>query len=73
MDKNKINQSTVRFLKGRYKKLSTKEIMKLAYKITKKYLMENQERLEKDAKLDKVLFEEAIYKEFLSVKILGAI
>jgi hypothetical protein len=72
MDKNKINQSTVRFLKGRYKKLSTKEIMELAYKITKKYLMENQERLEKDAKLDKVLFEEAIYKEFLSVKILGA-
>ena len=60
MEKNQINQSTVRWVKGKYKNLSEEEIIERASKITKKYLEKNKEKLEKQAKLDQVRFEEAI-------------
>jgi hypothetical protein len=69
MEKNQINQSTVRWLKRRFKDLSEAEIIERASRITNKYLKENQERLEKQDKLGRVRFEEAIDQEFLSLKI----
>ena len=65
MEKNQSNQSTVRWLKKRLKDLSEVEIIERANKITKKYLKENQAKLEKQVKLDQARFEEAIDKEFL--------
>jgi hypothetical protein len=69
MENYKINESTIRWLKRKYKNLSEAEIIELASKITNKYLKENLEKLEKQAKLDQVRFEEAIDQEFLSLKI----
>ena len=71
MEKNQINQSTVRWVKGKYKNLSEEEINERASKITKKHLEENKEKLKKQAKLDQALFEEAIDKEFLYLKLFG--
>ena len=71
MEKNQINQSTVRWLKKRFKDLSDAEIIERASKITKKYLEKNKEKLEKQAKLDQARFEEAIDKEFLYLKLFG--
>jgi hypothetical protein len=69
MEKNQISQSTVRWVKGKYKNLSEEEINERATKITKKYLKENQEKLEKQAKLDQARFEEKIDKELLYLKL----
>jgi hypothetical protein len=69
MENYEINESTIRWLKRRYKNLSEAEIIELASKITNKYLKENQERLEKQDKLGRVRFEEAIDQDFLSLKI----
>ncbi|MEH6514129.1 MAG: hypothetical protein V7734_13630 [Maribacter arcticus] len=71
MEKNQINQSTVCWVKGKYKNLSEEEINERATKITKKYLKENQEKSEKQAKLAQVRFEEEIDKEFLYLKLFG--
>ena len=71
IDLNQINQSTVRWLKGRYKNLSEAKIIERANKITKKYLEKNKEKLEKQAKLDQARFEEEIDKEFLYLKLFG--
>ena len=71
MEKNQINQSTVRWLKKRFKDLSDAEIIERASKITKKYLEKNKEKLEKQAKLDQARFEEAIDKEFLYLGLFG--
>lgn len=69
MEKNKINPSTVRCLKKRFKNLSDAEIIKLASEITKKYLKKNKEKLEKQAKWDQRQNEEAIDKELLYLKL----
>jgi hypothetical protein len=69
MENYEINESTVRWLKRRYKNLTELEIIERASRITNKYLKENQERLEKQDKLGRVRFEEAIDQEFLSLKI----
>jgi hypothetical protein len=69
MEKNQINQSTVRWLKRRFKDLSEAEIIEQASRITKQYLEENLEKLEKQAKLDQVRFAEAIDQELLSLKL----
>ena len=61
MEKNQINQSTVRWVKGKYKNLSEEEIIERATK----------EKLEKQAKLDQARFEEEIDKEFLYLKLFG--
>ena len=60
MEKNQINQSTVRWLKKRFKNLYDSEIIERASKITRNYLEENKEKLEKQAKLDQARFEEEI-------------
>ena len=72
MKKNEINQSTVRWLKKRFKNLSDEEIIERASKITRKYLEENKEKIEKQGKLDQACFEEAIDKELLYLKLFGA-
>ena len=71
MEKYEINQSTVRWLKKRFKNLSDAEIIERASKITRNYLEENKEILEKQAKLDQARFEEAIDKELLYLKLFG--
>ena len=71
MEKHEINQSTVRWVKKRFKKLSDPEIIERASKITRNYLEENKEKLEKQAKLDQARFEEEIDKEFLYLKLFG--
>ena len=72
MEKNKINPSTVRWLKKRIKNLSDAEIIELASEITKKYLKKNKEKLEKQAKWDQRHNEEAISKELLFFKLFSA-
>ena len=72
MEKNQLNQSTVRWVKGRFKNLSDSEIIERAIKITRNYLEENKEKLEKQAKLDQARFEEAIDKELLYLKLFGS-
>ena len=71
MEKYEINQSTVRWLKKRFKDLSDTEIIERASKITRNYLEKNKEKLEKQAKLDQARFEEEIDKEFLYLKLFG--
>ena len=71
MEKNQINQSTVRWLKKRFKNLSDAELVEKASKIVQSYLEKNKEKLEKQAKLDQARFEEEIDKEFLYLKLFG--
>lgn len=63
------NESTIRWLKKRYKNLSEAEIIERASSITIKYLKENLEKLEEQAKLDEARFAKAIDQELLSLKI----
>ena len=71
MEKNEINQSTVRWLKKRFKNLSDDEIVEKASKIAQNYMEKNKEKMEKENKLKHEYFEEAIDKEFLYLKLFG--
>ena len=71
MDKNEINQSTIRWLKKKFKNLTDAEIVEKANKITQRYLEENKEKIQKEKKINQEHFEEAIDKEFLFLDLFG--
>ena len=71
MEKYEINQSTVRWLKKRFKNLFDPDIIEKASKIAQNYMEENKEKIKKEEKLKQKHFEEAIDKEFLYLKLFG--
>lgn len=71
MDKNEINQSTIRWLRKKFKNLSDIEIVEKANKITQRYLDENKEKIKKEKKINQKHFEEAIDKELLYLDLFG--
>lgn len=71
MENKEVNQSTVRWLKKRFKNLSDDELVEKASKIDQNYMEKNKEKIEKENKLRKEQFEAAIDKEFLYLKLFG--
>lgn len=60
------NESTLRFLRKQHKDWSEEMIKAEAEKIWDKYVEDNKERLEQEAKKDKEAFERALDREFLN-------
>ena len=71
MENKEVNQSTVRWLKKRFKNLSDDELVEKASKIDQNYMEKNKEKIEKENKLRQEQFEAAIDKEFLYLKLFG--
>lgn len=62
-----INDSTLRYLKKLHKDLSEEEIKVKAKLIWDKYVEDNKERLESEARKDKEAFEKSVDSEFISL------
>ena len=62
-----INDSTLRYLRKQHKDWSEEMIKAEAQKIWDKYLEDNKERLEQEAKKDKEAFDKAVDMEFLNL------
>ena len=71
MEKNEINQSTARWVKKTFKKLSDDEILEKASKIELNYMGKNKEKIEKENKRKQKYFKVAIDKEFLYLELFG--
>ena len=62
-----INDSTLRYLRKQHKDWSEEMIKAEAQKILDKYVEDNKERLEQEAKKDKAAFDKAVDMEFLNL------
>lgn len=62
-----MNDSTLRYLKKLHKDLSEEEIKLKAKMIWDKYVEDNRERLEEEARKDKEAFEKSVDSEFVSL------
>ncbi|MEL4454835.1 hypothetical protein [Lutimonas vermicola] len=64
MIKLEINDSTLRYLRKQHKDWSDAKIKEEAQKIFDKYVEDNKERLEEEAKKDKEAFDKSVDMEF---------
>ena len=62
-----INESTLRYLRKQHKDWSEDKIKAEAQKIWDKYVEDNKERLEQEAKKDKAAFDKSVDMEFLNL------
>ena len=62
-----INDSTLRYLRKQHKDWSPVKIKEEAQKILDKYVEDNKERLELEAKKDKEAFDKSVDMEFLNL------
>ena len=62
-----INESTLRYLRKQHKDWSEDKIKAEAQKIWDKYVEDNKERLELEAKKDKEAFDKSVDMEFLNL------
>ena len=62
-----INESTLRYLRKQHKDWSEDKIKAKAQKIWDKYVEDNKERLEQEAKKDKEAFDKSVDMEFLNL------
>lgn len=72
MNNYEINQSTVRWLKRRFKILTDDVLVEKASEIVQNYREENKEIIKREEKLNQECFESTIFKELLYLRLFGS-